>query len=845
MGKKAALILTIAIFALAILPAMASASLTNEYGMNFAGQSTCVLCHGAAKADTLHARFATEGVSPGAPAGWTMFRAAGDAPEVAGTGQSVWAGGGHYSIAGLDWITLGDATGNSATEYLFFRGSKDPTVMPWNLVEGLMWEPSGVWEIAAGAEEEGLLDVSYSCQRCHQLGSTVPNLGYVSGSTGTEAIPNPAAIKTASPGTAVQWARESTATVSDFMNDPAVSAPGLGIQCENCHGTGTKTDTGHGGFYTGTDTSTTLEVLGQSQVCGQCHGSYTNMAGTLGIYGYTANLPLRDFVNVDGVPKGSYSYTKIPTEAEFLAEPTKYWMFPNGSNAKGNHYYYDEWSASGHSYRGALTATDPDAMTFQAAGNGHYNAKTSSLGCAQCHTGENYLKSKGAKIAGSFTPANDNVGFMGQECITCHNGHPSAIGAEDVVRDPDPAGQRSARGLTVGNSSICEDCHNWQYEVLGGAPDYKPQASLASRGGASHPQRETLHGRVMVDVASVGEFMLDAKCEDCHMPKTNKAVTRISHGMKPMLPGDAKTWMTAAGPSYLGEDSCSTCHTSRTRDQLQANIDGWQDDTQAKADEAAAAITAAQALAPAEYSLTDPNKPGYVLVGRATWNYKAFVNDASTGVHNPMYIQAGLEKATKMAKSVGGSFSALQAPASVVPGGKGFVSGKAMNGDGSGAAGAKLELLADGVATGDITTADARGVFAFAIEPAAATTYSVVWVRSGNSLTDLSSSSMKVAIAKSSSKTTIAASASSIKVGKTVKLSGKVTPAAAGQTVKIEYRKGDGSWKTMGSVTLNASSAYAKSYTLQSKATWSFRAKYSGTTTVASSTSATVKVQVK
>ena len=72
-------------------------------------------------------------------------------------------------------------------------------------------------------------------------------------------------------------------------------------------------------------------------------------------------------------------------------------------------------------------------------------------------------------------------------------------------------------------------------------------ANLSAHGGASHPQRETLHGRnVMYDVANGSEYMPGAKCENCHMPKTNKAETRISHGMKPMLPGDAEKWQGLA-----------------------------------------------------------------------------------------------------------------------------------------------------------------------------------------------------------------------------------------------------------------------------------------------------------
>ena len=296
------------------------------------------------------------------------------------------------------------------------------------------------------------------------------------------------------------------------MTDPSVSTPGLGIQCEQCHGTGQADDV-NGHTNTGVVISGDLAVLGQSQVCGQCHGSYTNVPGTLGIYGYTTNLQMRTFVDVNGV-SGGQSYTKIPTEAEFMASPAAYWMFPNGDNAKGGHYYYDEWAASAHSYRAALTkATDPDAMAFQASGKGIYSnnlfgTNTVAAGCYKCHTGEGYLQTKGDPIAQGFTPAADTVGKMGQECVTCHNGHPDGVGAANVVRDPDKAGVRSAKGLSVDNASICEDCHNWQMEVLGTTPNPAPMADLSAHGGASHPQRETLHARsVMLDVAGGSEFM--------------------------------------------------------------------------------------------------------------------------------------------------------------------------------------------------------------------------------------------------------------------------------------------------------------------------------------------------
>jgi hypothetical protein len=846
--KPLILAVILALGILAIVPAVAFGDLTNEYGLHFAGQATCTQggCHSTAPA-TVHSRMAKDGLVPAAPAGWTNFRAAGDIAPVAGTNGAVFNAGGSYSIAGQPWCTLGDLTGGSATEYLFWNGSASTNVLPWNLVEGLAYDPVLGWEVGSGAPTSGLYDVTYSCQRCHMLGATVPQPT----ASPSASVPNPAASITATPGTARQWARDSSKNTTDFITDPTVSKAGFGIQCESCHGTGQAAAPGVAHFTTGVKVNIDLPTMGDSQVCGQCHGSFTNVANTLGIYGYTPNRRLADFVDINGV-SGGQSYTKIPSESEFLASPTAYFMFPNGSNAKGGHYYYNEWAASAHSYRPALTSSSADAMAFQAGGGGSFvvgnfhGTDTYAANCTKCHTGEVYLKSKNAPIATWFTPAPSNVGFMGQECATCHSGHPSAVGAADVVREPDKAGNRSATGLLVDNASICEDCHNWQYEVLGTTPVFKPMASLSGHGSPSHPQRETLHGRSMLDVAPVSEFMPNVKCEECHMVKTNKTANRISHGMKPMLPGNADKWMTAAGAAYQGQDSCSKCHAGQTRTQLQANIDAWQTQATNAATAAASAITAVTTAspAPAEYSLTDSSKPGYVLIGRATWNYKVWENDASGSVHNPQYVLDGLVKATEMAKSVGGSFEKLTAPASIVPGGWCFVAGKIVNGDTTAPAGATLKLK-DGSTVLATTTADSTGAFAFLVAPATAANYTVVWVRSDNPVTDLVGTVPTINVVKTASKTTIKASAASILVNHMVKLTGKVTPSNVGGTVTLQYRKGtSGAWKSV-VLTLGATSNYVKSVKLTKKGAWYFKTSYAGTATVAASKSATVKVVVK
>jgi hypothetical protein len=748
MGKKIFVLLVVALTGMLLLPALASATLVNEYGMHFAGQSECLGCHARMTGDlqvtaALHGRFATAGITPAIPEKWTAFQGSGAVPPITGTGQTDYTQGGSYSF-GLDWVTLGDASeiGNSPTEYLYFKGSSDPTVMPWNLVEGLMWTPEngGEWMVAAEDPSKGLYDVTYSCQRCHMLGTTNK------GATG-KAVPNPAATIAATPGTAVQWAREEGTSVTDFMTSAPVSYPGLGIQCEQCHGTGQASATeDHMG--TGVKVSTDLETLGNSQVCGQCHGSYTNLSTTLGIYGYTTNLAMRDFVDVNGV-SGGQSYTKIPTEDEFALSPTAYWMYPNGSNAKGNHYYYDEWAASAHSYRAIYSSASPEAMAFQASGKGIYSnnlfgTNTVAVGCYKCHTGEGYLQTKGDPLAQGFTATQANVGMMGQECVTCHNGHPDGIGSANVVRDPDKAGERSAAGLTVANASICEDCHNWQMEVLGATPNPVPMADIAAHGGASHPQRETLHGRsVMYDVANGDEYMPGAECENCHMVKTNKAETRISHGMKPMLPGDAKKWQGEAGYG-AGQDSCSGCHPSRTRDQLQANIDEWQTSAEQQAAAVVTAINAAKTRA--EFSATDSSKPGYVLVARATWNYKAYENDASGSVHNPRYIMAGLRKAQQEALSVGGYYTHAAAKSPVKKNHNAHVAGRIVNGDKSAAAGAKVVLMR-GSTVLRTTLSDGTGNFAFTFKVSKTyKNYKVKWVRSGSTITNLKSAAITIKV---------------------------------------------------------------------------------------------------
>ena len=143
MGKKIFIILVVALIGMLILPALASATLVNEYGMHYAGQTKCLDCHSKMSGDlkvtnALHGKFATAGINP-ASAGRlddVPRRRQPDARRRAPTAPCGTPAA--PTTSAFRWVTLGDSTGNSATEYLFFKGSSDPTVMPWNLVEGLI-----------------------------------------------------------------------------------------------------------------------------------------------------------------------------------------------------------------------------------------------------------------------------------------------------------------------------------------------------------------------------------------------------------------------------------------------------------------------------------------------------------------------------------------------------------------------------------------------------------------------------------------------------------------------------------------------------------------------------------
>ena len=689
---------------LAFTPAIASADLlTNVYGQSFAGQAVCGGCHGSTYGATTHGDFARPGVGQPGEVPVSMFPAG-----RIGLGLTVTPA----DVA----FTLGAGTGER--EYLSNAGIDGS---PFAVFEGMAWDPAHptTWEYDPAGIELG----AYKCSQCHQLGVVRAGQKPLVGTFSTGAT---AAIDA--------WAKFASAP----EGDPASYMDGASVQCERCHGVGLPTDASGGHWSSGVKIvgyntltmnrnakSSSQRVL-NSDVCGQCHGSFK----TGNILGYTTDQRLSMFVT-------QYSKTDVPTEAQFLANPAGYKFFPNGENKGMKHSYYTEWAMSGHSWRGALTTSSPDATPYQKTGASRFSSNSSVL-CNRCHTGEGYLKRRGVYIMDGWTEATANAGQLGQECAVCHISH-GEDGSGLSVRKPEAAGVGSAAGYATGNTSLCEDCHNWQVEITG-----SPVVPTTAGRGPSHPQREIYKGRkVMFDVADAGEFMPNAKCEQCHMPATRsdypaktglgryeqQSFKRYSHRMFIMEPGDADRWNLAPWG-----DSCSPCHAGQTQNQLQASIDKWQTDASAANTLTLAAIAAAR-LRP-EFG----TPAGAELAGRAYVNQKAYQNDASGGVHNPPYEMAGLKVATFMADAVGGAFSQMYASNSVSSGSVASIAGHVAFGTGAPATGAKvaLEKSSGGtwVQVGN-TVVDANGNFGFMVAPSATTTYRVRWDRSGNNLTDL------------------------------------------------------------------------------------------------------------
>ena len=355
MGKKIFILLVVALIGMLVLPALASATLTNEYGMHFAGQDEVPrlpqqdVRQILKVASALHGAFATVGVNPAPPVNWTNFSAAGDIPQVGptATGQ-VYSQGGIYSITKLPWVTLGAADlGTRPPSTCSSRAVQRPHRHAVEPGRGSGLRSPAASGSSATSDATGLYDVDLQLPALPQLGTTMPT---APPARPCRTRPPPSADAAT---TAVQWARDDDQDGRRLHDRPDRVVPRHEhpVRALPRHRRGRRRS-GH--------TNTGVErlhrprgprpVAGLRPVPRQLHQRGRH-AGHLRLHDQPADAQLRRH------QRRSRAASRTPRSRRRTSSspaPTTYWMFPNGSNAKGNHYYYNEWSASAHSYRAAL-----------------------------------------------------------------------------------------------------------------------------------------------------------------------------------------------------------------------------------------------------------------------------------------------------------------------------------------------------------------------------------------------------------------------------------------------------------------------------------------------------------
>ncbi len=530
-----------------ILVAPKVAMAANAYGQTFAGQQRCLEdCHAnpdeagwqvGRYLETGHAKFVTD----------VSANPAGLVPDANKWPSPSMSGGLTFAASDIGWI-LGSPVvphqyvskyKNDASYLLGTGRTLAPIAGPaddYQMPNGISWgTTTGLWENTAKVTTRTYFQ---SCGGCHFLGVTRPSdVDY-----------------TLASGAAMTHSTET-------------SYSGFGIQCEHCHGTGKP------GSHMGSGVKI-VDVKGSldSQVCGQCHVNGTakekNYTGATfsGANGYTPDQKLSDFFDVAGA---SYVQTSPAAPAPSIeTSDTKF--YPNGSNKGMKHSYYNEWMLTPHARSNRWPEPDQEDIkkrTRWSPGAQDY--------CLRCHSTEGFLKSIGygsSRYPNELSGTESNLAndVLDIECGACHQVHGNT---------GEPLGLRlEALGPEATAEDLCAACHN----SLGPIDE-----ELAPGATPHHPHREMRNGYGLIGVPTPAKrFMEETECPQCHMPKTKYALK--THSMKPMLPGNAIAWDVQAGG-----DSCTPCHTSKTRADLQRDINEWKEGLEDLTHEAEADVTAA------------------------------------------------------------------------------------------------------------------------------------------------------------------------------------------------------------------------------------------------------------
>ncbi len=766
-------VLAVALVLTALPPEAVAAA--NPYGQVFAGQEVCLSCHGDVGGLWQVATY------PGTPHGrFVADVQAATSALVPARSSTLWpspAIGGGFAIGPADvWLQLG-APGQSKEYVSVVRNDGSHTLSTGFTVAPVAGPPDDWWlfnnQTFLTAENAWEAVGPAGARAYFQTCGGCHNLGVTRPTDKTYTLANGAVVG------------HSTET----------SYAGLGIQCESCHGTGSTRSSHH---KTGVEVVRTKQVL-KSQACGQCHVSGTakerNYSG--GTFsspnGFTTDRKLEDFFDV----LGAQYVRRSPASPAPSIPATDAKFYPDGHNKSMHHSYYNEWMLSGH----ARSLHYPDGSLFSS------HARDSCLGC---HSGEGFLKrigyGKDEPNDISIFPSTVASDTLNVECAVCHTVH---------------ATTGDALGLRLPEGELCQSCHN--AEIAEGA-EATPGTS------PHHSQAEMIAGYGLIGVPKPAErFMGNADCVDCHMPETRES--RVSHRFTPLLPGDAEAWNVREKG-----DSCTPCHASLDRGELQDEIDGWTSAIDAASAGASAALSAARSRADAS------SARGRLLIDSAGTNLMFVGSDSSRGVHNFPYAKAGLEKAAYFADAVGASL-AFTTTSFDARSGLAFVYGKLAFGDGSVRAGESVTIEAKPggattwTAVGTVVTM-ASGDFSCAVGPNGTTEYRARW-------TPLPGAELVSAVAEITFGTSTSIRVSPARRrGSYVTVSGAVSPSHGGRAVTIQCRYGRYSWRNLSVRRLSNRSAYSCSFSPPARGKLYFRAVFDGDASHAGSVSAVAATRV-
>jgi hypothetical protein len=268
-----------------------------------------------------------------------------------------------------------------------------------------------------------------------------------------------------------------------------------------------------------------------------------------------------------------------------------------------------------------IIASKQAAWELEAHGNGTAMAEEyGNKSCAGCHSGNSFsaMIAAGQNFsqveAGASEPAR-------QDCRACHQVHTTYTGEDWALETTAPV-TLVVSGLTFdkGNSNLCANCHQARRYITNFV-----DKTDATKYTATSP-RFNPHLSVQADILlGSGGFgvegkpgshyaMQDDPCVACHL-------------------GEGKNHLFEAQLA-----TCQKCHTDAENFDINGGV--------TKVEERMAELKAALQKA----GLVD--EEGAVIPGTwdekqatALWNYGVIEEDASNGVHNPVYVNALLDAA--------------------------------------------------------------------------------------------------------------------------------------------------------------------------------------------------------